>query len=505
VPSFAAYFWLGPRTCLRRLRESSERERPNRTTYSFRIAALYRQCFDLRGSLELPANRALGFYAIVAAAAALSNLRELEGLILNKINNAPDSMNSHAAGLLSLASEISAPPGPRYFVCDTAEQAKAARSFFIAHQLDNVEAVVLRDLPVDCEVIVGGWISFSFVRKLWAHSPRSILAVVDNHERERWEQSTRACERFATESLLSAVEGSFAIKDTLSAKGEVATGVAQDDDVDPEIDTDAARDERTPCVFLWVDGVPSAKVLPRSAVAFVDEGDIIKERRVARLRPDDGVILGSGSHKWSPADEFTEALVEAVNASHPALIEAAREWRVALQKMANAKEFSLERLRIDLKTVGIVRQTATLEGWLDTERASPIGPREQQRELTQLWPLIEGFARYQLDEIIAACARLRTLRIASGRALLQIWKGKATELGVDEAWLQELVMRLRQDVQVYEVADITCGEVPTALLGLWLPPTLVDRYEVDFASRADLESNLDEDGDKKDDDGSLIE
>src|SRR5437667_2530 len=62
--------------------------------------------------------------------------------------------------------------------------------------------------------------------------------------------------------------------------------------------------------------------------------------------------------------------------------------------------------------------------------------------------------------IIAACARLRGLRNASGRALLKLWKGRTVEFDIDEAWLDELVEKLRQEVQVYEVEAVTLGEVP---------------------------------------------
>jgi hypothetical protein len=56
------------------------------------------------------------------------------------------------------------------------------------------------------------------------------------------------------------------------------------------------------------------------------------------------------------------------------------------------------------------------------------------------------------------------------------------ELGVDEASLEDLVDRLRQEVQVYEVEAVTLGEVPRAMLGWWIPPTLAGRFESELAT-----------------------
>jgi hypothetical protein len=100
-----------------------------------------------------------------------------------------------------------------------------------------------------------------------------------------------------------------------------------------------------------------------------------------------------------------------------------------------------------------------------------------RNELTELWPLIEGYTEYSLDDVAGACSRLRALRTAAGRALLQLWQGRTVELGVDEIWLEELVDRLREEVQVFEIEAVTFGEVPQAMLGWWVPPTLSGRFE----------------------------
>lgn len=111
--------------------------------------------------------------------------------------------------------------------------------------------------------------------------------------------------------------------------------------------------------------------------------------------------------------------------------------------------------------------------------SSPIAPRRQRIELNALWPIIEQYALHPLDDIADACARLRTLRVAAGHALLQLWKELTVDVGVDAAWLNNIVDRLRNVVRVYEIEAITVGKVPRMMLGWWISPALVDRLEVE--------------------------
>jgi hypothetical protein len=276
------------------------------------------------------------------------------------------------------------------------------------------------------------------------------------------------------QSLLDALEGvrSAPERPDLSA-------ISQDGERDTDHDFSVRRgeDEHVPCAFLWVTGESKAKVLARDGRVVVEEGAIVRERLAAQLRPDDRVILGLGANRWSPADEFTNAVVEAVQVSHPELVRSAKEWRRALSQFRDVHRLSITQLRARLAAVGVGREMHTLEGWLELDRASPIAPRGLRAELTMLWPLIEEFAERSLDDVTLACARLRALRAASGRALLQLWKGRRVELGVDDAWLSELVDQLRHEVQVYEVEAVTLGDVPVAMLGWWVPVALVSPFE----------------------------
>jgi hypothetical protein len=208
---------------------------------------------------------------------------------------------------------------------------------------------------------------------------------------------------------------------------------------------------------------------------------VVRDRIAARLCADDRVILGSGTSCWSPADEFTEAVVNAVETSHPALVMTAKEWRNGLRRLQEAQRMSLPQLRARLAALGVEREGQTIEGWLEVERASPIAPRALHAELAALWPLIEQHAEHSLGDVVSACARLRSLRSGVGRALLQLWKGRTVDLGVDQSRLDELVARLRQEVHVYEVEAVTLGEVPSAMLGWWISPALAARFESDAA------------------------
>jgi hypothetical protein len=262
---------------------------------------------------------------------------------------------------------------------------------------------------------------------------------------------------------------------------------------DSDLDVDWGGGERVPCVFLWVTGESEAKVLEPDGRVVVEDGDVVRERVAAGLRPDDRVILGLGTSRWSPADDFTGAVIGAVEASHPELVKTAKEWRSALRRFRDAQHLSTQQLRVRLGSAGVQRESQTVEGWLEIERASPIAPRGLRTELAALWPLVDQYAERSLDDVVTACDRLRALRTASGRALLQLWKGRTVTLGVDEKWLGELVDRLRQEVQVYEVEAATLGEVPPAMLGWWVPPALATKFESERAETSPLAEGRGED------------
>lgn len=406
-----------------------------------------------------------------SAIATLTDLRDAEKQILKLIKEVPDAVNSRADALVAFLSNPEEAESHWYLVCDRPEQAKAAAAVIGMMGLRTVEPTLLRDLAVCRECLVVGWVNSSFARRLWAHTPRKFVALTDDNDRRRWERAAESQRQSGGQSLLDAVRGLSPPQDGASS----SPVIEEDPHANDDGDTDWGTDERVPCVFLWVTGESDAKVLEPDGRVVVEEGDIVRDRVAAHLHANDRVILGLGSSRWSPADEFTGAVIDAVKASHPELVKTAKEWRRALRQLIDSQRLSTSQLRTRLANIGVRREEQTLEGWLDIDRASPIAPRGVRTELAALWPLVAQLAQHSLDDVAAACARLRALRAASGRSLLQLWKGKAVELGVDEAWLEKLVDRLRLEVRVYEVEAVTFGQVPRPMLGWWIPPTLTGR------------------------------
>ncbi len=425
-----------------------------------------------------------------SAIAALADLRNAEKRVLKLIGDVPDAVNSRAAALAAFFSDPAHAEGQWHLVCDRPEQAKVAASVLRRLGLRGVAPALLRDLAVCSTCVVAGWVSSSFARRLWAHTPRAIVALTDEADRRRWERAAESQRQPGGPSLLGTVGGLPVVPSGPTSSSPVVEGDRHaDDDVDPGW----GIEERVPCVFLWVTGESDAKVLEPDSRVLLEEGDVVRERVAARLRPDDRVILGLGASRWSPADEFTGAVIDAVETSHPELVKTAKEWRRALRQLAETQSLSTSQLRAQLAAVGVEREYQTLEGWLDIERVSPIAPRGLRSELAALWPLVERHAEHSLDDVSAACARLRALRVASARALLQLWKGRAVELGVDEVSLEDLLDRLRQAVQVHELEAVTLGEVPRAMLGWWTPAKLAGRFESESATTPTTDADGEDD------------
>jgi hypothetical protein len=177
------------------------------------------------------------------------------------------------------------------------------------------------------------------------------------------------------------------------------------------------------------------------------------------------------------ADIGAQAVVEAIEASHPELVRDAKEWRRALSQLQREKGWSLAELRAGLERAGVRREMLTIEGWLRLERAAPIGPRHVNKELAAIWNLINAHAETTVDQAASACSQLRSLRSTAGSALIKQWKGISVDLGVDRTWLAELVRQLRQQVDVHEVESLSYGVVPLMMLGWWISPEMATAFE----------------------------
>jgi len=425
-----------------------------------------------------------------SAATALAGLRNAEKQVLTLLDHIREPVNSRAVGLAAFIAE--GKQDERWcLVCDRPEQVKVAGSFLRSRGVRNVVPALLHDVAVCTNCVVAGWVSSTFARRLWAHTPRAVVALVDASERQKWNRAADAQRQPAGQSMLGAI-GAASTENTgvLSLAG---VHVEMDGD---DFDATAINAEKKPCVFVWLVGYAEAKVLARDSRVVVEEGELIRERSPAQLRPDDRVILGVGTSRWSPADEFTGAVVEAVEAAQPNLVARAREWRRALRRLQGQHRLSAEQISTRLAAVGVKRERQTIDGWLDVEHASPISPRGMRTELTRLWSVIADVATCSLDEVADACERLRSLRNASGRALVQLWKGNHVDLGIDATAVSDLVERLRQEVQVYEVEAVTLGEVPEAMFGWWVPASVATHFEADsLASPSPSLEDGDGDGD----------
>jgi uncharacterized membrane protein YkvA (DUF1232 family) len=347
---------------------------------------------------------------------------------------------------------------------------------FIAQGLRRVHAVLLDALPVASACIVGGWLDSSFAARLFAHSPQSLSVLGIESDRRRWLKAAEWRFRREGQSLLSAVSET---EEPLPADFEpVELNPAEASRPQDSAEEETLREQRVPCVLLWLNGRSEAKALARHARVVFEDGDFIKDKTASLLKPNDRIILGSSVTRWSPEEDFTNAVVEAVRASQPSLVKDGIAWRIALAKARDEARLSIFELRTRLSALGVSREALTLEGWLNLERRSPIAPRSIDRELKAMWPMIGTYTDSKLADVIAACHRLRQLRETSGRALLRLWKGQSVDLGIEQSAADELVSRLRREVQVYEVEAIVFGEVPAPMLGLWLPPWMAAKFEM---------------------------
>jgi len=323
-----------------------------------------------------------------------------------------------------------------HVVCDRPEQVKLLGRLTRRNAL-QVEPLMLRDLGVCRACIVIGWRSVSFGRRLRAHTPRRLVALVDDCEGQRWDRLEAYSREPSGESLLEAVGHR---PPSTEPRPERRAFAPIDDE--PTWDEEHAvvdqAERRVPCVFIWLADEHEGKVLARDSRVLVEVGEHAREKPAFRIATEDRVILGPGTSRWSPADEFTQAVVQAIETSHPELARDAREWRRALRRLRDARSWTLDELQAFLAQVGVHRELQTLEGWLRIEQAAPIGPRQIRRELTAMWQLIAEHTDRTADQVASACERLRSLRSAAGRVLLKLWKGLPVDLGIDEAWLARL-------------------------------------------------------------------
>lgn len=420
------------------------------------------------------------------AAKRLTDLAESRQRISSAVSNVTSEMNSKASALIVFYN--SEKNRDWYVVCDRQEQVRITSRFARCESL-KLKPVMLRDLDVCQDCIIIGWRNKSFARKLQAHTPRQLFALADEREWRKWEFIEIQGRKSKGESLLGTVGH--------QPRPPVPQSNATDEylfDDEPNWESEEVlseeKENQVPCTFIWLAGESSGKILARNSRVLVKSEEQVYEKPAHSIVPEDEVILGLGSKHWSPADEFTQAVVQAVEASHPQLVRDAREWRIALSKLKNFQGWTVEELRNNLEKIEIYREIQTLETWLQLDQAAPIAPRHFQKELLWLWQLVGKHTDRSADEVMEACRHLRSLRQAASRVLLKLWKGDTVNLGIDETRLEELAEQLKQQVQVYTIDSVTYGEIPSYMLGWWIIPELAESFEIPQNSSVSSDAEL---------------
>lgn len=372
------------------------------------------------------------------------------------------------------------------------EQQKVAITFQRRANLPDIEPILLRDLDVVENCVVCGWSNRLFAHRLWAHTPISLLAVVDATEENKWQRARTRHTLGVGDTLLETVgcemvhvPVSYEAGDLLSEEWKRI--------IPSKNDSQNMQETLRDCVFVWLSGESDGKVLPRNSRVIVEQGGVTREKPACDLLPEDRAILGPGAARWSPAEEFTQALVIAVERSQPDLVKKSKEWRRLLSQIKSEKGWSTDELRDELVLLGVSRLSQTIDGWLRLDRAHPIGPQHLSEELRAIWTLVGSSSEYSIGEVSDSCIRLRSLRRRAGLALLQVWMGKSSSIGVDDEVISTLVDQLRKEVQVYEVESISFGSVPTLMLWWWVPLDLAERYESDFSDSNEYDIGEEED------------
>ncbi|MBN2717057.1 MAG: DUF1232 domain-containing protein [Deltaproteobacteria bacterium] len=419
----------------------------------------------------------------------------LDGLLL-LLDNISGEMNSKGATLLHFLSEVQ---GHWNIVLDKPAQQRVVFNFLDKMANRRAFSVILNDLDVCQNCIVCGWRSNDFARKVYGHAPRRLVALVDSSEMKNWNRIDEGINNITGSSFLSQI--GYRTTDVISQHREAAD--ANYSSVLPEntkftFKHNEYNEPIQQCVFVWLAGEEEGKILSYNSRVLLEKGDKVHELRAFRISPDDKVILGYGQHRWSPADEFTQVVVKAIERSNPELVQKVREWRIALRRLADDRNWELDELKNQLEKVGVYRGLPTLNAWLEIETTAPIGPRHCKDEIQSIWKLVSPeYTHYSVETIASACSDLRSLRHAAGWALLRAWKGRQTNVGIDDATVQNIVSKVRQDVQALEVESISFGHVPESMLGWWITQDLASQFESteSFYSMNGhtIESNDDED------------
>ena len=398
--------------------------------------------------------------------------------ICGAMTHTPTVWNSKTDALLALLDEQ---PSSRWnVVVDRAEQVNALSR--VSSQAGvTVKPSLLKDIGVCQHCIAVGWQSRAFAARLRAHTPTRLVALTSDGEWRKWQDFQSREDRIHGESLLQFVG-------KREATHQTAVYQESDLDVDEKLErqieqTSGKTSEAViPCIFLWLVGMGRAKVLDAKDRVLVEGEGQNREIVATDVSGDERVLLGVGTRRWSPSDEFTESVLSVVKAHHPDIARATREWRVSLAKACASQNWTIEQLQSRLDAVGIHRELATLRGWLRLNRAAPIAPQRFKSELPRLWPILAAQSALDVADVIKACEYVHHAHRAARNSLLTSELEQGDVTGIDERTVVALTKGVRATMRVYSIEAVSNGRVPRSMIGWWVGPELATRFETLGAS-----------------------
>lgn len=315
------------------------------------------------------------------AAREVQEIRTAEKDVRTALGHLSVELTSKANALLRFLADKGVSGDRWFFACEHPEQVRAVAHLIRMSSVKGLDAALVRDIAVCSRCLVAGWTSSSFARRVWAHTPATLFAFVDDDERLRWDATGSRLTVLGARSMLAhAGSEEFASQDSAQAMHD-----ADDEPVVGHLDDGV---DLVPCAFLWLAGEPRAKVTTRDAEVYLDSGSQVISRISSLLSPDDRVLLGVSSSRWSPSQELTEAVVDAIEKSQPDLIADARRWRSALREYQRTQRLSMPDLCRRLEAAGVKRVAETVAGWLASDRADPIAPQDPDREIPAILSLV---------------------------------------------------------------------------------------------------------------------
>jgi len=403
----------------------------------------------------------------------IEQIHEIERVVADQ----PDGPTSLGRAVLEYVDRYPRLQG--YVACRRSGQVVATQRFLDEVSIPVWIAGLVKDVPTCGNILVPGWQSRSFVQNLWESAPGSLTLICTDAEQSWWHAALDQRNRVSARSMVATRRPPTLLMASDNQQHDTGTHL-DDDDLFAGFRNIASvhGDILTSVIAIRCTASSNLALVVARGHVIVDEGGTPTERQVGAIQVGDTVLLMRGTNSLSPAEEFVELLVQHVREQWPEHVERAREWRRALERFYRHSMISIEHLRRELSTMGVERESQTLEGWLSVDRAAPISPRRRHVDLELLWPTLGQYSEYNLSDVIAACEWLRRLRGIAERALLNRVFTSNKEDEIDTRMLEPVLNRLQQCTVRTDVVSIERLKVPAELAGCWVPEEIVRSYTV---------------------------